>query len=123
MEISLERAGRFHAVGMKPNGHKCASMRTRTYPYFLKIDATDERLTKEGFVINNESIQSYFDKRWGVEAGVWDAVSCEVLAITSAKEICAMLLKQGVSVQRVLCRIRGSNNAWVEAICNPSEVN
>jgi len=123
MEISLERAGRFRATTMRPNDHKCASMKTRVYPWEVRIEGTDAHLTPEGFLINNEFIGEYFEERWGRKAKPWDAVSCEMLAIISAKEICAQLIKQGVSVQKVLCRIKGSNNAWVSAECVPGDVN
>src|SRR5258707_19106 len=119
MNVSLERGGRFRAVGMRPNAHKCAAMRTKIYPYQVRIDATDEKLTPEGYILDNALVQGYFDKRWGKDAGTWEAVSCEVLAITAAKELCGMLMRQGVSVRKVLCRIRGSNGAWIEADCEP----
>jgi hypothetical protein len=122
MEVSLERAGKFHAKNMKPNSHKCASMKTRTYHYQVKVWATDKRLTPEKYVLNNETVQVYFDTRWGRAAGEWDAVSCEMLAITSAKELCKLCQEQA-DVLKVSVSILGSNKAWITAVCLPEDVN
>ena len=123
MQLSLERGGRFVALRMRPNAHKCAAMRTKVYQYFVRVEATDEKLTAEGFVINNEEVQNYFDARFGRRAPEWDAMSCEMLALTAAREMCAKLLSEGIVVHSVLCRIKGSNGAWIEARCLPNEVN
>lgn len=123
MLVSLERNGQFRAVSMIPNPCKCAAMRTRNYKYFVRINATDTHLTKEGFVMNNETIQVYFDNRFGKLAKPWDAVSCERMAITAAKELCNLLLQQNVSLENVIVRIKGSNGAWIEALCQRGDVN
>lgn len=116
MEVAIERGGTFHAINMVPNSHKCAAMRTKRYSYFVKVWATDQRLTKEGFVLNNEHIQKYFDERWGRKASAWDAISCERLAIVSALELLDICKKEA-DVKRVQVRIKGSNGAWITAEC------
>jgi hypothetical protein len=123
MEISLTRAGSFHADKMVPNGHKCAAMHTKIYRYEVSIQATAVRLTPEGYVINNERVQGYFDERWGQLAPQpWDAISCENLALTSAREIGTELVAQGIEVICVNCMIEGSNGARITAKWVPASL-
>jgi hypothetical protein len=116
MLINLERAGKFHASTMHPNPHKCAAMRTRTYQYHVRIEASDKVLTPEGFLINNERLQEYFDSRFGHKAPKWEAISCEHMALAAAQELSQIMLNDGIDVQCVECRILGSNGATIEGI-------
>ena len=116
MLVKLTRSGRFHASTMRPNPHKCAAMNTRTYPYWVSIEATDKVLSPEGFLFNNERIGEYFDNRFGHKAPAWDAVSCENMALTAAKELAQTMLNDGIDVQCVECQILGSNGAEIKGI-------
>jgi hypothetical protein len=122
MHVSLERSGQFHARNMVPTPCKCASMRTKNYSYFVRINANDSHLSREGFVLNNEEIQTYFDRRFGKLAASWQGISCELMALASARELCQMLLREGIALYSVVVRIKGSNGAWIEAICNKEDV-
>jgi len=122
MQLSLERSGKTHATNMIVNPCKCAAMRTRVYHWYVKIDANDTRLTPEGYVLNNEYIGSYFEKRFGKLAEKWQAMSCERMALMAAKEIFTLLAKQETDCNRVTVRIKGSNGAWIEATCKPEDV-
>jgi hypothetical protein len=113
MLLSLSRSGHFKASTMKPNAHKCAAMATKVYPYFVRIEALDTRLSPEGFLFNNERVQNYFDNRFGHKAPEWDAISCELMALTAAKELAQTLLSEGIEVQSVECCILGSNGAQI----------
>lgn len=120
MEISLVRGGSFHADKMVPNAHKCAAMHTKVYRYEVSIRAEAVKLSPEGYVINNERVQAYFDTRWGQLAPKpWDAVSCENLALTSAREIGRMLHSEGIECLEVRCMIEGSNGARITATWLP----
>ena|ERR1700680_970823 len=122
MQVSLERNGQFHAKRMTPSPCKCAAMHTKTYHYFVRINATDAHLTREGFVMNNEEIQTYFDAKFGVNAPKWQGISCERMALTAARELCRMLLAESIALTNVIVRIKGSNGAWIEAICQKGDV-
>ena len=122
MQVSLERNGQFHAKHMVPTPCKCASMRTKVYSYFVRINATDAHLTREGFVMNNEEIQTYFDSRFGIRAPRWQGISCERMALLAAKELCKMLLAESIALNEVIVRIKGSNGAWIEATCTKGDV-
>lgn len=120
MEISLVRGGSFHADKMIPNAHKCAAMHTKIYRYEVTIEARATRLTPEGYVINNERVQGYFDERWGQLAPEpWQAISCENLALTSAREIAHRLKQDEIEVTCVRCMIVGSNGAKITATWVP----
>ncbi len=118
MLVKLTRSGRFHARTMRPNEHKCAAMRTTVYPYEIAIEATDKKLSPEGYIFNNERIGAYFDSRFGENAEPWDAVSCENMALTAAHELARIMLDEGIDVQCVECQILGSNGAKIRAIWN-----
>ncbi len=118
MLVKLTRSGRFHARTMRRNEHKCAAMRTKTYPYEIAIEATDRSLSPEGYIFNNERIGAYFDSRFGENAEPWDAVSCENMALTAANELARIMLDEGIDVRRVECQILGSNGAKIRAIWN-----
>jgi hypothetical protein len=122
MLIKLTRSGRFHAKTMQSNPHKCAAMRTRTYAYWVSIEGTDSRLSPEGYLFNNERVQEYFDTRFGVKAPKWDAISCELLALTAAKELAGIMLNEGIDIQCVECQILGSNGAQIKGIWTPTNV-
>lgn len=120
--LSLERNGTFDAsASMIPNAHKCASMETTTYQYQVKIESAGDKLSPEGFLLNNELVQDYFDSRYGPKAHKWEAVSCELIALTSAREIADLCRKNGVTPHSVECCIVGSNGAEIRAIWTPEQ--
>jgi hypothetical protein len=122
MQVALERGGRFKTPNMKLTPSKCGAMRMTVYEYFVRVTAFDTKLTAEGFILNNEQVQGYFDHKWGKDQlNPWEAISCELMALTAAKELCKIILAEGVSVHSVLCRIKGSNGAWIEALCQPED--
>jgi hypothetical protein len=116
VRVELTREGKIHATTMRPNQHKCAAMNTRTYPYWVRIEANANRLSPEGYLINNERIQSYFDSRFGHLAPEWDAVSCEHIVITACHELARIIKADGIEVMCVECTILGSNGAKIKAI-------
>ena len=118
MLIELTRAGKIHASTMIPNPTKCAAMRTKTYPYAVRIEATDKKLSPEGYIFNNERIQSYFDYRFGHLAKPWHAESCENMALTACHELAQIMLNEGIEVKCVECQILGSNGAKIRGIWN-----
>jgi hypothetical protein len=113
--LFLKRDGKFKATSMVPNNHKCGSMRSIVYTYSVKIKAAGSKLTPEGFVLNNELVHEYFIGKFGVKAPKWDAVSCELMALTAAKELADLICSQGVDCRSVWVSITGSNGAKITA--------
>lgn len=116
MFVRLVRSGRFNASRtMVPNSHKCGSMGSKVYAYKVEIEATDSRLTQEGFILNNEVVGEYFDNKYGRRAAKWDAVSCELMALTAAKELADIICGHRVDCRKVHVTIKGSNGATITA--------
>jgi hypothetical protein len=114
--LRLERSGKFNAAtSMIPNRKKCGSMSSTVYSYTVRVEATDRRLTSDGFVLNNELIHEYFVGKFGVKASKWDAISCELMAMTAATELAKLICDQGVDCHQVDVSITGSNGARITA--------
>ena len=121
MLVELTRSGKIRATSMIPNPQKCAAMRTKTYPYWVRIEGSDRKLSPEGYLFNNERIQSYFDNRFGHLAKPWHAESCENMALEACKDLSSLMLAEGIDVRCVECQILGSNGAKIRGIWNAPE--
>ena len=114
--LELRREGRFNsAKSMIPNTRKCGSMASKVYSYSVHVEATDERLTPEGFVLNNELIHTYFVGKFGPKAPKWDAISCELMARTAANDLAEIIRKANVDCLMVRVSLTGSNGATITA--------
>jgi hypothetical protein len=112
-QLEITRGGKFFAKHMINTSKKCGAMSNRSYEYFVRICATDHKLTPEGFIINNEYIQEFFNRRFGKLARPYHAKSCEHLAIQAARELAYLVKLGGVVCQMVEVTIRGSNGARI----------
>ena len=115
MNLCLEREGEFDPVNMRENMNRCGQLGLMHYKYHVKIEATDESLTKEGFVIENSRVHNYFLTRY-CSGRPFTAVSCENMAIRAAMTLGRTLVKEGISVHTVTATITGSNNARLTAV-------
>lgn len=116
MLLTLEREGEFDAVNMVETQTKCGPLGLKHYRYAVKIEATDESLSPEGFVIENGRVHQYFINNYANPRRRWPAISCEKMAIKAAHTIGQQLQKEGISVTAVRCTIFGSNNARLTAV-------
>lgn len=114
MNLCLEREGEFRPKGMVETSTRCGQIGSPVYKYYVKIDATDKSLTTEGFIIENSRVHNYFITRY-CSGRRFTARSCELMAAKAAMDIGRTLVKEGISVTRVLCTIFGSNNARLTA--------
>jgi hypothetical protein len=114
MILTLEREGEFETKGMVETQTKCGPLGLQKYSYAVKIEATDESLSPEGFIIENGRVHNYFITRYASGKG-FAAVSCEEMARRAAMEIGKQLVKERISVTAVICTIKGSNNARLTA--------
>ena len=115
MNLCLEREGEFDPVNMRENMQRCGQLGLMRYKYAVRIEATDESLSKEGFVIENGRVHNYFLTRY-CSGRPFVAVSCERMAMKAAMEIGRTLVKEGISVTCVQVTITGSNNARLTAV-------
>jgi|SRR5277367_4527081 len=115
MILSLERDGEFDPVNMREQSNRCGHIGLMKYRYAVRIEATNESLSPEGFVIENGRIHNYFLTRY-CSGRPWKAISCENMASKAAMEIGRTLVKEGISVIMVSCTIMGSNAARLSAV-------
>src|SRR5271167_1369088 len=108
MNICLEREGEFDPVNMREHSNRCGQVGLMKYKYVVKVEATDEKLSSEGFVIENSRLHNYFLTRY-CSGKPFIAVSCERMAIKAAMEIGRTLVKENISVTTVQVTITGSN--------------
>jgi hypothetical protein len=116
MKLTLTRQGEFAPVNMRENPtDRCGIVGMTTYKYTVHVEATDDSLSKEGFVIENSRLHNYFLTRY-CSGRPWNAISCERMAIKGAMEIGRTLIKENISVTAVKVTMVGSNNAQIEAV-------
>jgi hypothetical protein len=115
MKLVLSRQGEFTPVNMKENPtDRCGILGLKTYKYTVEVEATDDKLSQEGFVIENSRLHNYFLTRY-CSGRPWNAISCERMAIKGAMEIGRQLIKEDISVTSVKVTMVGSNQAQIEA--------
>lgn len=116
MKLTLKREGEFVPVNMKENQtDRCGQVGMPSYKYIVHVEATDDSLSKEGFVIENSRLHNYFLTRY-CSGRPWNAISCERMAIKGAMEIGRTLIKENISVTAVKVTVVGSNSAQIEAV-------
>ena len=119
MYLILERAGTFRASSMIDTVSKCGAMAMNSYNYRVKIQAKPKPLTPQGYVINNEEIQTFFDERFGEKAKPWMAFSCENMARISCEELCSLLRNRRIKIKLIHVTLEGSNGALITAEWEP----
>src|SRR5215831_3359298 len=98
MKMELKKEGNFVAQFDGDCERKCDLSRIMAYHYCVVISATDDKLTAEGFIIENSRVQSYFDD-------VYDqpqpARSCELMARDGSVGLAQLMQHEGISVLAV----------------------
>lgn len=115
MNLCLEREGEFRPQGMIETSDRCGQMGVMLFKYHVKIDATDEALSPEGFIIENSRVHNYFITRY-CTGRRFVASSCERMAAKAAMDIGKTLIKEKISVTSVQVTITGSNSARLTAV-------
>lgn len=119
LELTMERSGTFKPKLIATPGHvgKCDMPTKDVYRYHAEVTATDEHLSKEGFIMDNARIQDFFDHAYN---GMKE-MSCERMASFAARGIGGMLEKEHISATGCKVQIGGSNGAWLTAVWKPSK--
>ncbi len=111
--LLLTKAGYFEIGTVTGNDRfQCGAQGERRIRYHVSITGLPERLSKEGFVLNNHAIQEYFDVKYKV---VDTLPSCERIAITA----CEDLAKIAGCPVRVEVTVGGVPNAGLTAFWQP----
>jgi hypothetical protein len=122
MKLVMSRNGAFDPVNMvgKVETDRCGQPHMKTLNYSVEIEATDEHMSPEGFVIENGRIHDYFLKKF-CSGRPWEAISCERMAINSAMDIGRLLIRENISVISVTTTMVGSNDARIKATWQRSD--
>lgn len=112
MPLRLEKQGTFTTSFIGSPEYKCGPEATTQFAYQLRIDATNESLSPEGFIIENGRLQAYFDNAYSRPQPV---KSCERIAADACKAIGERLIRERISVQAVRCSIAGTGQTMLTA--------
>lgn len=110
MDLSMRRVGQFEVLWSDDDTTQCGPYGTRTLAYDVRIEATEKCLDSQGFIIDNNEIDSYFKRRY---REVRKFESCERIAMVACEELRKML--NGRPIRSIEVTIAGSKLARLTA--------
>lgn len=117
MRLSINREGEFIAQDDSATDNQCGMTGARRYRYFVTIEANNDNLTREGYVMENLWVAEYFKNRYEVEGN--KCASCESMAQAAVQYFLWLFQAKdelkGVKPTRVYVRIHGSDVSFIEA--------
>lgn len=118
MLLRVNRAGEFTVYASVAKPTRCGTMETMKYKYFVTIEATNESLTPEGYVMENSLCDSYFQKTYTNNPEA-NCESCESMAQDAVEHFLKAFKKNfdtyEVQLRRIYVRIHGSDFSYIEA--------
>lgn len=119
--LRINREGSFIVTSEQEHPQQCGKIGQQNYRYFVTIEATNSKLTKEGYVMENLWVDQYFQSEYGSATGIVQSVdSCESMAQKAIKHFHAKFYSKGapckgINVIRILVRIYGTDVSFIEA--------
>lgn len=123
MTLRINREGEFFATPAQETESQCGKVGAAHYRYFVTIEATNKKLTKEGFVMENLWVEEYFQNRYIRDQQA--CASCEDMAQEAVMYFLHLFGRvegkdadpalEGVDLRRVYVRIHGSPVSFIEA--------
>lgn len=108
--LSITRAGTF-SVKIANDAPHCGVVKHRnTFKYEVCCSMKEETLDKNGFVIDNADIQTYFDRRYQKPL----KLSCELLARQAAHDLYELFGKRKKGCMEITVRIWGRADSFIE---------
>lgn len=119
MLVSINREGRFTIpYSARRSYGQCGAEGATQYKYFVTIQASNTGLTSDGYVMENQYVDDYFQEEYTRNENP-DAVSCEDMAQRAVEHFIARFYGDPelmlVEVQRIYVRIHGSDISFIEA--------
>lgn len=121
--LRINREGEFTTVPSQETESQCGKVGALHYRYFVSIEASNKKLTKEGFVMENLWVEEYFHNRYVRDRQA--CASCEDMAQEAVKHFLRLFGRicgepgepelEGVDLRRILVRIHGSPVSFIEA--------
>lgn len=117
MKLRINREGEFIAHAGSETDSQCGKKGTRRYRFFVSIEASNAKLTNEGFLMENLWVADYFRERYEEKTG--ECTSCEDMAQTAVEHFLDLFQSKeelaGIVPTRILVRIHGSDVSFIEA--------
>lgn len=119
MLVRINREGRFTIPysARKAEG-QCGATGATQYKYFVTVEASNQGLTDEGYVMENQYVDDYFQEEYTHNPNP-DAVSCEDMSQRAIEHFLARFEAddelKNVALTRILVRIHGSEISFIEA--------
>ena len=114
--LRINREGKFIVDPDAETDGQCGFTGARMYRYFVSIEADNSKLTPEGFVMENQWVDDYFQYTY-MRKGV-KAPSCEEMAQAAIHHFRNVFAThkdlEGVNLRRILVRIHGSDVSFIE---------
>jgi AcrR family transcriptional regulator len=118
MRLRINRSGRFSVTpATTDEQHQCGYTRASVFSYFVSIEALNHTLTEEGFVMDNNWVDEFFQEAYSRSDRV--APPCETIAqeaiyyfLNLFESHMALLTVQPT---HILVRIHGSEVSYIEA--------
>lgn len=120
MRLRVNREGEFLARSNSKSRNQCGTVGQRSYRYFVTIEATNKRLDRQGFVLDNALVHAYFTDCYCATDSRSRVLSCEEMAQRAVGHFVELLLsepdpKRRIDLRRVYVRIHGSAVSFIEA--------
>lgn len=114
MDLQIQRVGRFRVNFKGPNTNQCGQKNvTRELRYKVEITGDDTVLDQQGFIIDNNDIDRYFQEKYGVEDG-FEFQSCENIAQEACKAFRGRLGHRR-GLKKICVTVSGSDVASLSA--------
>lgn len=114
--LRINREGSFTVSESAQTPQQCGKVGQKEYRYFCSIEATNEHLTPEGYVMENAWVDEYFQATYNQETKA--VPSCEQMAQDAITHILHLFARQPdlkkVQLTRILIRIHGSPVSFIE---------
>lgn len=104
MSLVLERRGRF-SVTAYPGAAQCGHVGLTHFAYSCRVTSSSKYLSRQGFVIDNQAIQAYFDGRYSDARSALP--SCEMIALGACHDIAQLVGKGALEVKVAISMIDG----------------
>lgn len=120
-KLRINREGSFSVTPAEGAETQCGTVGKRDYTYFVSIEATNRRLTPEGYVMENGLTDEYFQKTYNGKTMV--CPSCEQMAQDAIEYFRSKFDYEGApELTRIYVRINGTPFSFIEGEWNAKKV-
>jgi hypothetical protein len=115
LSLVIERHGDFAVTFKGSNASQCGALGTQILRYVVRITGSEDHLTDQGFIIDNNDIHRYFVNTY---KDVQDFESCERIATKACRDFKAMFgvgPLSNVHVSEIAVTVGGSPQAGITA--------